>query len=65
MDKPNPKPDNCSREVIGKTPHGGVRMVAYFFDKKGRPCLEKNAKSTQIVEYDEKGVCIFSVISRQ
>ena len=65
MEKLNLKPEECCREVVGKTPHGGVRMVAHFFDKKGKPCLEKNAKSTQIVEYDKNGICVFSVISRR
>ncbi len=58
------KPEDCCREVIGKTPHGGVRMVAHFFDENGKPCLERNAKTIQILEYDNNDVCIFSVISR-
>ena len=56
--------DKCSREVICKTPHGGVKMVAYFYDKDNNRCPEgKNVSRVQILEFDENDVCVFSIIS--
>lgn len=49
-----------SREVVGKTPHGGVKMVAFFFDKNGNPCIEQDAAVVLIYEYDKEGNVIFS-----
>ena len=55
--------DDFSRVTYGKTPHGGVKMVGYFFDKDGKPCKEDDAVSVQIIEYDKNDRQIFSIIS--
>ena len=55
--------DNHSKTTYGKTPHGGVKMVGYFFDKEGKPCEEKEAVTVLIGEYDKDDKCIFSVRS--
>nr|DAH49780.1 MAG TPA: hypothetical protein [Caudoviricetes sp.] len=49
--------------VYGETPHGGVKMTAYFFDDDMKPCIEKEAKHTRIIEYDKDGNRIFEVYS--
>ena len=51
------------KEYISETPHGGVRMKAFFFDAYGLPCEESKAKKTQIIEYDNNGNSVFSIIS--
>lgn len=47
----------------GETPHGGVLTKVFFFDAYGIPCEELKAKKTQIIEYDENGNAVFSIIS--
>ena len=54
-----------SRETICNTPHGGVRMVASFFDKGGNPCIEADAVKTLITEYDKNDVIVFSVMGER
>lgn len=49
--------------VYGETPHGGVKMTAYFFDENMEPCIEKNAKHTRIIEFDKYNNRIFEVYS--
>lgn len=49
--------------IYGETPHGGVKMTAYFFDENMEPCIEKYAKHTRIVEFDKDGNQIFEVYS--
>ena len=49
--------------VYGETPHGGVKMTAYFFDENMKPCIEKNAKHTRIIEFDKYNIRIFEVYS--
>ena len=51
------------RVTYGKTPHGGVKMVGYFFDKDGMPCKEEDAVTVQVIEYDENDRQVFSVLS--
>lgn len=65
LESPKLKPEDCCREVVGETPHGGVRMVGYFFDSNGKPCRENDAKSVQIIEYDESNNVVFTMISHQ
>lgn len=48
--------------VYGETPHGGVKMTAYFFDENMKPCIRKKAKYMKIIEYNEKGQQIFDVM---
>lgn len=57
-------PEGTYRIVEGPTPHGGVVMVAYFYDAKDRRCVESKSKTTQILEFDDDGECIFSIISK-
>ena len=45
--------DDFCRVTYGNTPHGGVKMVGYFFDKDGMPCKEEDAVLVQVIEYDE------------
>lgn len=47
----------------GPTPHGGVRIAAFYYDAEDHPCSKSNAEKVQILEYDSSGVCIFSLIS--
>ena len=54
--------DFC-RVTYGNTPHGGVKMVGYFFDKDGMPCKEEDAVMVTIVELDENDRQVFSVSS--
>lgn len=51
------------RVTYGETPHGGVKMVGYFFDKDGMPCKEEDAVMVTIVELDENDRQVFSVSS--
>ena len=55
--------DDFSRVTYGNTPHGGVKMVGYFFDKDGMPCKEEDAVAVQVIEYDENDSQVFSVLS--
>ena len=47
--------------VYGKTPHRGVKSVAYYYDADRRPCEQKNARFMNIVEYDENDHRLFEV----
>lgn len=64
---PAPVPANAprvlgaSRTIIGATPHGGVKMTAFFYDADGKPCAESAAVTTHIIEYDKNDVPIFSL----
>lgn len=49
--------------IYGETPHGGVKMTAYFFDENMEPCIEENAKHTRIIEFDKNNNRIFEVYS--
>lgn len=62
MDKFEAEPGTFSANN-GPTPHGGVKTVAYFYDKDGNPCEEGNAAKIQILEFDASDVCIFSLIA--
>ena len=61
MDNNNLKPEDCQREVLGTTSHGGVRTMLYFFDENDKPCLEKDSKRLLAVEYDKDGHEVFTI----
>ena len=42
----------------GPTPAGGAYAIAYWFDSDGRPCEPADARSVEVVEYDEAGHAI-------
>ena len=46
-------PEN--KRHYGKTPSGGSYSVAYYYNKDGEPCEKEDAKSVNIVEYNDKG----------
>ena len=52
-----------SKTYYYETPHGGVKMTAFFFDKNGNPCTEKKCHTMQIVEYDSNDTAVFTLIS--
>ena len=40
-----------TEEIIGPTPNGGDRSVAYFMDSEGKPADKSVATAAEIVEY--------------
>ena len=42
-----------SKRIDEPTPNGGSYSVAYFRDRNGKPCSEKDAVKLEIIEYDE------------
>ncbi len=46
-------------EIIGLTPNGGVKSVAYYTDARGKPCDKAAAVRMEIVELDAEGKPIF------
>ena len=55
--------EKFSKTYYCDTPHGGVKMTAFFFDKNGNPCTEKKCHTMQIVEYDSNDTAVFTLIS--
>lgn len=43
------------KEIVGKTPNGGVKAEIYYFDEKGNNSDENNYNYAVIRELDEKG----------
>ncbi len=64
MEKSPVKSSEFYSVSYGKTPNGGVKTVAYFFAADGSPCREEDARSVQILEYDQNDVCVFSLKSQ-
>ena len=50
-----------TKTIYGETPHGGIKCVAYYFDKDRKACKPKDAKYMNIVEYDENDNRLFEV----
>ena len=46
---------NNFEEVLGPTPSGGVKSVAYFFDDDGNPITKEAATQVCILELDDGG----------
>ena len=55
------RPEDCRREVIGPTLHGGVRTMLFFFNENDKPCLENDSKKLLAIEYDADGNEFFSI----
>lgn len=55
-------PKGTYKVHVGKMPHGGVKMYGFFYDKQGKPCSEKDARTIYVYECNEKDEVIFSVI---
>lgn len=52
--------DKCCKLIEGTTPHGGVRLEVYFFDKDDKPYRQENAVKARILKKDEDNT-IFAV----
>lgn len=46
--------------IDGPLPHGGLYGKIFFFDKYGRPCLERDCCTSLYKEYGEDGHEVFS-----
>lgn len=53
--------EECCRVIEGPTPHGGVRMELYYFDKEGELCRFEDAITGRLIEIDNNGFTIFEV----
>ena len=62
MGKDNNIPiEDCRRVIDGKTPHGGVKLVVYYFDDNGDLCRINDASRTRAIEIDKNGQVIFEI----
>jgi hypothetical protein len=51
-------PTEESRDIA--TPHGGVRLTAYYLDDKDQPAEKEQATRVRVDEFNEKGERIFT-----
>lgn len=55
---------NYSESRVPKTPAGGVRSEAFYYDDHWNPVDKEEATTVDIHEYDENGRLIQSTIGR-
>lgn len=48
-----------SKRINEPTPNGGAYSVAFFYNAKGEPCEESDARRVEFVEYseDDERIC--------